>query len=136
MLKRISRVLRAAAASWSSKPVDELPARRYTTEAWCRALARVIIAAASRQHLASGDTIAHHIVSMRRYQISPSEYVARVTGLSKEVVLAQARSHIESELLEVAVLPGSGWTLPNIEVGLAAATSAAPPAPATPGRRR
>lgn len=88
-----------------------------------RVLARILIAQAYKQPIAPGDTEASHYLWMRRFDVTPVAYAAKLTKLPEHDLVSMARAAIETEMAELAVLPGSGWTPPNIESALPAITT-------------
>lgn len=88
-----------------------------------RALARIMLAACYRQHIDPRDTVVKHFLHMRRHGLTPLEYAARVSHVPESEMLSQAKAVMESERLEVAVMPGSGWAPDNMDVGISAVST-------------
>lgn len=88
-----------------------------------KALARIMIAACYRQSLDPADALPRHFLYMRKYDMTPLAYASRCTRVSEDALLTVAKSSIEMELLEHAVLPDRAWSAPNIEEGVFAITS-------------
>lgn len=96
-----------------------------TADQAARALARIMLAACYQHHVDVRDTMAKHFLHMRKHQITPVSYAARIAHTSEAEMLELAKGVLESERLEQAVMPGSSWTPDNLSIGVAAITSLA-----------
>ena len=141
MFRRLRSAVSAAWTSWHSPSdaPDGTERKGITVDQAGKALARIMIAACYRQSLDPTDALPRHFLYMRKYDLTPLAYAARCTRMSEEALLVVAKSSIEMEILEHAVLPGSGWSAPNIEVGVFAISSLdweSPELPSTGSTRR
>lgn len=125
MFRRLRMAASAALNSWRS-PTDapeDTDRKGITADQAGKALARIMIAACYRQALDPSDSLPRHFLYMRKYDLTPLAYAARCTRMPEATLLAMAKSSIEMEMLEHAVLPGSGWSTPNPELGVFAISS-------------
>jgi len=125
MFRRLRRAASAAWATWRSpsEPTEISARKGISSDEASKALARIMIAACYRHSLNPSDALARHFLYMRKYDMSPLAYASRCTRMSEGELLALAKNSIELELLEHAVLPGSGWSAPNLEEGVFAISS-------------
>jgi len=126
MFARIARAWRAARSAWTADPaptaVDRGP-QRVDRDTAARALARIVIAQTYRLDLEPGDSFPHHVLFMRRYQVTPLEYAAKCARCSDAELRDLVEAAIDLEVLEKGIMPGASWSLPSKAESMLAITT-------------
>jgi hypothetical protein len=123
------------------RPADPPPAGIAPSDVW-RALAVIMIAASRGEDIPVTESLALHLLYMRRHGLTPLAYASTLAKSTPETAMRSAVQAVETRLMEQRVKPGAGWVLRDQAKGMTAITTVdgyARPAPrqlSTGTRRR
>lgn len=104
------------------KPVQERPQPPSVAEVG-KALGILILVASHNRTLTADDVMPAHLLGMRRYNVTPLQFAARLCHASEGELMSAAMDFIRQEALENTGLHAFGWTFPNVEEGYQAITT-------------
>jgi hypothetical protein len=93
------------------KKPEQPPRSTVTVQQAARALATIVLCESRHRMYGPEDTMARHLLAMRRYGDSPLAFAVRLTGAQEAELIEAMQIEINEYAMSQTVEDGAGWTL-------------------------